>query len=180
MKLTERHTHSPICTFPGLMASRKFVTVFTQPANKPYSRPAQRSPLCQQQYYSHIQTQVTSRFSLLQCVLHVQLPPQWERSDNPYCRLHPAIRIKDNETKQSKQTLTSGDNLDEEFHSSHTNIPKQTDSESHLIAPSRILQDIVIVWGNTITRIPAGQQQQWVHSGFTTKYNLTTQGWIRW
>jgi len=40
---------------------------------------------------------------------------------------------------------TSGDNLDEEAHSFHTNIPKKTDSEPHQIVPSQILQDIVIV-----------------------------------
>jgi len=152
MKLTPRHSHSPICTFPDLMESRKFVTVFTQPANKPYCRPAQSSPLRQQQYYSHIHTQVTKLFSFLQCVLHVQVPPQWERSDNPYCRLHPVTRVKDNETKQSTQTLTSGDNFDEEVNSSHTNIPKQTDIEPYQIVLSGILQDTVIVWANTTTR----------------------------
>jgi hypothetical protein len=55
------------------MESRKFVTVFTQSANKLYSRLTQCNPLYPQQYYSHIHTQVTSRFSLLQCVLHVHL-----------------------------------------------------------------------------------------------------------
>jgi len=39
---------------------------------------------------------------------------------------------------------TPGDNLDEEAHSSHTNIPKYTDTEPHQIVPSRILLDIVI------------------------------------
>ena len=49
---------------------------------------------------------------------------------------------------------TSGDNLDEEAHSFHTNIPKKTDSEPHQIVPSQILQDIVIVWDNTTLAFP--------------------------
>jgi hypothetical protein len=74
LQLTIRGTVTqPICTFPGIMESRKFVTVFTQSANKPYSRLTQCNPLYPQQYYSHIHTQVTSRISLLQCVLHVHL-----------------------------------------------------------------------------------------------------------
>jgi hypothetical protein len=39
--------------------------------NTPIYRPTQCIPLYPQQYYSHIHTQVTSRFSLLQCMLHV-------------------------------------------------------------------------------------------------------------
>ena len=40
--------------------------------------------------------------------------------------------FKNNGTKEFNLSLTPGENLDKEAHSSHTNIPKQTDSESRL------------------------------------------------